>query len=85
MEREKEIKDILFRNTLHEKNPIVIYKENRPIFWNLTMEKITGYTFVEIQEMDRNGVNIMELFYGYSEHELARVKDSIGNAIKTGE
>ncbi len=50
---EEHIKQILFANTLNEVNPIVIYENNKPIFWNIAMEKITGYTFSEIQEMDR--------------------------------
>ena len=79
----EEIKNILFENTLNEINPVVIYRGTKPIFWNHSMEKITGYTFAEIQEMSRNGVDIMELFYSYSEHEIERVRESVNTVLET--
>lgn len=80
----EEIKKILFENILHSNNPIVIYEKNKPIFWNLKMEEITGYSFTEIQELSSTGVDTMELLYGWSKEELTKVRASVHRAIETG-
>lgn len=49
------------------------------------MEQITGYTFSEIQTMSRQGIDIMELLYGWSPEELAHVKSNLTTAHKKKE
>lgn len=79
------IAGLLFKNTLDEKNPIVIYEHGKVIFCNKAWEDVTEYTFLEIKELQESGVNLTELFYGYSARELARVNESIRLALLTGE
>lgn len=80
---EENIKEILFSNTLHEKNPITIYQEGILVFCNLTWERITGYTFEQIQEISKTEGNVdKKLFPGFSKKELRRIKDCKGNIME---
>jgi PAS domain-containing protein len=84
--KKREVQEILYLDVLNDTNPVVIYKEGAPFFWNPAMEEITGYTFSEIQTLQGQGADIMELLYGWSQEELGRVLQSVieGHQKKEG-
>ncbi|EKE28793.1 MAG: response regulator receiver modulated diguanylate cyclase [uncultured bacterium (gcode 4)] len=71
-----DVQKILLDFAIWEKNPVVIYKwdkgsadsdfpNEKPLFWNPAMEKISWYTHEEVKEMTQ--YEIMQLLYSYDE------------------
>ncbi|EKE28692.1 MAG: metal dependent phosphohydrolase [uncultured bacterium (gcode 4)] len=61
----------------NNKNPIVIYHWDRPLYWNLAMQNITGYDFTEIKERHARWESIMHLLYGWSPEEIHKVQSAL--------
>ncbi len=78
------VKTILYENALFEKNPMAIYDGATPLFWNHAMEYVSEYPFPEIRQFVAAGGNVSDLFYGYSEQEIDRVRDAVRSALTSG-
>ncbi len=77
MDDEDVIRWLWLDDLKNNKNPIVIYHWDRPLYWNQAMQNITWYDFSEIKERYLNWESIMHLLYDWSEEELHKVESAL--------